>query len=313
MKRIGLFGFGCVAQGLYEILKKDTSDIEIVRICIKNASKTRGVDASLFTVDPREILDDPGLDAVIELIDDSDSARDIVFETLQRGIPTVSANKKMIAENLSELVRLRATHGTPLLYEGAVAGAIPVLQTLRHYFEGMPFTEIRAILNGSTNFILTRLKQHGVSYDAALREAQELGFAESDPSLDVQGFDPAYKSVILAYHGFGALIQPDHVHRTGIDQLTAYQMQQGRKEYSKVKLVSTIRQKGATVTATVQPEVITSNDPLYPIDDENNAILINGAFSGPQLLVGKGAGSLPTGFAVYQDLKKVLELEKVVV
>lgn len=311
MKRIGLFGFGCVAQGLYQILSENPSDVEIAKICIKNGNKSRGLRADLFTTDPREILDDPEIDVVIELIDEAEAAKAIVLETLRRGIPTVSANKKMIADNLEELVQLQSIHGTPFLYEGAVAGAIPILQNLRRYFAGIPFDEIRAILNGSTNYILTKMKKEGISYESALDEAQNLGFAESDPSLDVEGFDPAYKATILAYHGFGEFIRPDEVHREGINQLSPYYLQQGRKEYAKVKLIATIKREGHEVTATVRPEIIGHDDPLYPIDDENNAILIDGALSGPQLFVGKGAGSLPTGYAVFRDLKEILERDKV--
>lgn len=311
MKKIGLFGFGCVAQGFYQAITQQGFEAEVSKICIKNPHKERGISSELFTTDPREILDDPGLDVVIELIDDAEAAREIVFETLRKGIPTISANKKMIAENLEELVELQQVHGTTFLYEGAVAGAIPILQNLRNYLVQQPINEIRAILNGSTNFILTKMKQEGISYEVALEQAQALGFAETDPKLDVQGFDPVYKTVIIAYHAYGVILKPNQVYREGIDQLSSYLKQQGRKEYAKVKLVASIGQDESGVRASVRPLVLGANDPLYPVDLENNAIQINGAFSGPQLIIGKGAGSLPTGYAVLGDLKDILERERI--
>ncbi len=306
MKKIGLFGFGCVAQGFYEALTQQDIDAEVVKIGIKDASKPRGISPEYFTTDPGEILDDPEIDVIIELIDDSEAAKEIVFESLKKGIPTISANKKMIAENLESLVTLQNIHGTTFLYEGAVAGAIPILQNLRNYLTQQPVEEVRGILNGSTNFILTKMKQEGISYDAALQQAQRLGFAETNPELDVKGYDAVYKTVIIAYHTYGAILKPEQVYREGIDQLSSYLQQQGRKEYAKVKLVASIGQEESVVKASVRPLVLEVNDPLYAVDYENNAIQINGSFSGPQLIVGKGAGSLPTGYAVLGDLKEVL-------
>lgn len=311
MKKIGLFGFGCVAQGFYEALTQQGIEAEITKICIKDAGKERGISPDFFTTDPREILDDPAVDIIIELIDDAEAAREIVFESLKKGIPTISANKKMIAENLEELVTLKRVHGTTFLYEGAVAGAIPVLQNLRNYLTQQPIEEIRGILNGSTNFILTKMKEEGISYEAALEQAQLLGFAETDPKLDVQGFDAVYKTVIIAYHTYGSILKPSQVYREGIDQLSSYLQQQGRKEYAKVKLVASIGKEEFGVKASVRPLILDANDPLYAVDHENNAIQINGAYSGPQLIIGKGAGSLPTGYAVLGDLKEILEKEKV--
>lgn len=313
MKKIGLFGYGCVAQGFYEALKYQAFEVEVSKICIKNAGKERGISSDLFTTDPREILDNPEIDIVIELIDDAEAAREIIFETLKKGIPTISANKKMIAEHLEELVSLQQIHGTTLLYEGAVAGAIPILQNLRNYHTQQPIEEIRGILNGSTNFILTKMKQEGISYESALEQAQTLGFAETDPKLDVQGYDAVYKTVIITYHTYGTFLKPDQIHREGIDQLSSYLQQQGRKEYSKLKLVASIHKDESGVRASVRPMVLEAHDPLYPIDHENNAIQINGAFSGPQLIIGKGAGSLPTGYAVLGDLKALLERERILV
>ena len=311
MKKIGLFGFGCVAQGFYEVLTQQDLGAEISKICIKDPDKERGISSDLFTTDPREILDDPQVDLVIELIDDARAAREIVFETLAKGIPTISANKKMIAENLEGLIALQQLHGTTFLYEGAVAGAIPILQTLQNFLVHQPIDEIRAILNGSTNFILTKMKQEGISYEAALDQAQALGFAETDPKLDVQGYDAVYKTVIIAYHAYGQILDPGEVYREGIDQLSSYLLQQGRKEYAKVKLIASMAKDGSGVKASVRPLVLDAEDPLYSVDLENNAIQINGAFSGPQLMIGKGAGSLPTGYAVLGDLKKILNEDKV--
>ena len=309
MKRIGLFGFGFVAQGLYEALSRENVAAEIVKICIRNPNKSREIDVDFFTTDAREILDDSSIDVVIELIDDPVAAREIVFETLKRRIPTISANKKMIATHLKEIVQLQTLYGTPFLYEGAVAGSIPILQNIKKYYTSQKVKEVRAILNGSSNFILTTMKRDGVAYEAALEAAQVLGFAETDPFLDVQGYDAVYKTVIIGYHVFGRILKPEAIERDGIDQLSPYLLQQGRKEYTKVKLIATLNEGNHGVEASVKPEILSPDDPLYFVDDEYNAILIDGELSGPQLLVGKGAGSLPTGYAVYGDLKAILEEE----
>lgn len=308
MRKIGLFGFGCVAQGFFEALADSPIDnAQVKKICIKDKNKSRGIDPALFTDNPNDILEDSEIDIIIELIDDADAALGIVMAALNKGIPTISANKKMVAEHLEKLVTLQKTTGTPFRYEGAVCGSIPILENLENYYSSQRILQIRGILNGSTNYILTKMKSEGISFASALEQAKSLGYAESNPTLDVQGYDPMYKAIILAYHAFGIFIAPSDVARSGIDALTPLQQQQGRREYNKIKLVATLLFEEDQLQVKVAPEVINVNDPLYSIDYEFNAVEVHGAFSGKQLLVGKGAGSHPTGSAVLSDLNIILK------
>ena len=219
--KIGLFGFGCVGQGLYEALEKnDRVNAEIVKIGVKTPGKERPLPAELFAYDPGEILENDDIDLVVELIDDADKAFSIVKEALKRKKPVVSANKKMVAENLAELIALQKRYETPLLYEGAVCGSIPVIKTLEDYYALEQVKEIKGIFNGSTNYILTQVIEENKSYDEALHAAQVNGFAETDPTLDVEGYDPKYKLGIVLQHTFGIYVHPNDIFNQGIQNIT---------------------------------------------------------------------------------------------
>ncbi|MFY0689742.1 MAG: homoserine dehydrogenase [Cyclobacteriaceae bacterium] len=305
-KRIGLFGFGCVAQGFYAGLQQNPEiDAEIVRICVKNPDKERLAPSDLFTTEAADIIASQ-VDILVELIDDAKAAKRIVVEGLKAGIPVISANKKMIAENLRELVQLQQETQTPFLYEGAVAGSIPILYNLDQFFSTQSISAIRGILNGSTNYILTKMKLNEIGYEDALDEAQALGFAESDPALDVEGTDAAYKTAILGFHAFGQFVDPASIEKEGIDKLTANQILDSRKENHKLKLVCSIDLHNDQLSASVKPELVSESDALYAVDYEYNAISVNGNLSGIQTYVGKGAGSHPTGSAVLSDLNLLL-------
>src|SRR5688572_22872765 len=192
--KLGVFGFGCVGQGLYHVLHETHGvKAEIKKICVKNRTKQRPIPETFFTFNKEEILNDPEIDVVIELIDDAKAAFEIVKTALEHGKAVVTANKKMLAENLQEIYNLQKKHGKPVLYEGAVCGSIPILRNLEEYYDNDLISSIEGIFNGSTNYILTKVFEEKKSYADALKKAQELGFAESDPSLDVKGYDPKYK------------------------------------------------------------------------------------------------------------------------
>ena len=209
--KIGLFGFGCVGQGLYDILEKTDFKAEIVKICVKNKDKERSLPAHFFTYNSASILEDESISLVVELIDNADEAYEIVTTALKRGKNVVTANKKMVAEHLEELIQLQEEHGVSLLYEGAVCGCIPIIRTLEEYYDNELVFSVSGIFNGSSNYILTKVIQENLSYDVALKQAQELGFAESDPILDVGGFDPLYKLCIVALHAYGVIANPEEV------------------------------------------------------------------------------------------------------
>lgn len=301
--RIGLFGFGCVGQGLYETLNNSKNFVgEISRICIKDPQKPRKLPSSLFTIDKDEILTDPSIDVIVELIHDAKAALEIVVTALRNGKSVVTANKKMVAENLELLVELQAETGKAVLYEGAVCGSIPIIRTLEEYFGHEPLHEIKGIFNGSTNYILTKIFNEKLDYQKALHQAQEFGFAETDPTLDVKGFDAKYKLSILLTHAFGIHVSPDRIVNLGIDHLKKADLEYAREKGLKVKLIAQAQRIDDTIYAFVAPQFIKPDHALASIDNEFNAVTLNGEFCDDQLFIGKGAGSLPTGAAVLSDI-----------
>src|SRR5215204_4482806 len=218
---IGLFGFGVVGEGIYHVINSTPSlDATIKRICIKNTLKERAAPAEVFTTNYDDLLNDEEINLIVEFIDDSSEAYKIVTRSFQKGKPVVSANKKLIAENLKELIELQEKHNVSFLYEAAVAGSIPIIRNLEEYFDNDLLQGVCGIINGSTNYILTRLSE-GLTYSEALLEAQQKGFAESNPSLDVEGYDPTNKLTILLAHAYGIITKPTTVLRQGITRLHA--------------------------------------------------------------------------------------------
>lgn len=303
---IGLFGFGCVGQGLYKNLEHSQNlKAKINKICIKNESKERSLESSYFTTCREEILQNDTKDIIVELIDDADAAYEITSSALNSGKHLVTANKKMLAENFESLFDIQLRTGKSLLYEGACGGSIPIIRTLEEYYDNEELLGIRGILNGSTNFILSRMTNESISFDEALTQAQELGFAESNPFLDISGQDPRYKLCIIAAHAFGIILKPSDVLTLGIHNITSEDIDFARSLGCKIKLVAQIYKHEDKFRAYVIPSFISSPDLLYNIDNENNGIEVEGIFSGKQLFAGKGAGSLPTGSAVLSDISAI--------
>src|SRR6478672_7966537 len=209
---IGQFGFGTVGEGIYHILQQTPSlQAHIKKICIRNASKKRSVAPDFFTTDYEVLLNDPEINLIVELIDDAVEAFKIVTAAFERGKAVVSANKKLIAEHLPELLQLQQQYGVPFLYEASVCGSIPIIRNLEEYYDNDFLKSVCGIVNGSTNFILTKMEEEKLDYAEALRAAQALGFAESNPALDVQGIDAANKLVILLLHAYGIVAHPQQV------------------------------------------------------------------------------------------------------
>ncbi len=301
--RLGLFGFGCVGQGLYHVLDETPGiKAEIKKICVKTQGKARPLPEDLFTYSASAILNDPEIDVVVELIDDADAAFEIVKTALQNGKAVVTANKKMLAEHLEEIYQLQKTCGKPVLYEGSVCGSIPIIRNLEEYYDNDLLTGIEGIFNGSTNYILTKVFEEKTSYSDALKKAQELGFAESDPSLDVKGFDPKFKLVIAIAHTFGVFIKPDDVINIGIDRISDLDLKFARDNGYSIKLIARAFKIDNQVFGFVAPQFIESTHPLYAVRNEYNAVQVQSSFAEQQLFVGKGAGSYPTGSAVLSDI-----------
>jgi homoserine dehydrogenase len=301
--KIGLFGFGVVGQGLNDIIRSQHLNLEVVKIAIKNADKPRTLPASLFTTSHDEILDNPEINTIVELIDDADAAFKIVKKALSSGKNVVSANKKMIATHLQELVSLQAAHGTSLLYEGAVCGSIPIIRNLEEYYDNELLHGISGIFNGSSNYILSKIFNEGLAYETALKQAQDLGFAETDPILDVGGYDPKFKLTIATAHAYGLFIDPSKILNVGIQNLSDNDIQYAKEKNYKIKLVPTARKISTKQVVTyVLPKFVKADDFLYNVENEYNGVTVQAAFADKQFFFGKGAGGHPTGAAVLSDI-----------
>ncbi len=301
---IGLIGFGTVGRGLYEVLEKSPNDrVAIKKICIKDADKQRELPQEYFTTDADSLLNDPSLNLIVELIDDADAAYDLVTSALAKGKSVVSGNKKMIATHLTELIELQKTYGTALLYDASACGSIPVIRNLEEYYDNDLLKSITGILNGSSNFILTRIFNDKMDYHTALKLAQDLGFAESNPLFDVEGFDSLYKLVILAVHGFGTVINPDEVLNYGISNISDFDIQYAREKGYRIKLVAQVTKINKNeITLYVLPRLVTKDKYIYSVEDEFNGVVIQGEAYDKQFMFGKGAGAHPTGSAVLSDI-----------
>lgn len=304
--RIGLFGFGCVGQGLFDVLQRTPGlRTDIARICVKDRHKPRTLDASFFTYDAADLIDDPEIDIIVELIDDAEAAYDIVQRSMRAGKAVVTANKRMIATRLPALLALQEETGQPLLYEASTCGSIPIIRNLEEYYDNDLLDGVTGIVNGTTNFILTRLAASGgsgLSYADALQEATLRGFAESDPTLDVEAFDAAYKTAILAAHAFGAVIDPTTVVRRGITTIDAFDVRIAASQGFVVKLLARVVARDGRLSASAVPTFVSVHDPLSAINNEVNAVRLDAAFSEAQMLMGKGAGGGPTASAVLSDI-----------
>jgi homoserine dehydrogenase len=300
---IGLFGFGVVGQGLYDIIRTKHLNLEIIKIAIKDAHKQRSLPSHLFTTERDELLNNPEINTIVELINDTEAAFEIVSRALSSGKNVVSASKKMIALHLDELIELQNKYGTSLLYEGAVCGSIPIIRNLEEYYDNELLHSISGIFNGSSNYILSKGFIENLDYDTALKQAQDLGFAETDPTSDVGGFDAKYKLVIAAAHAYGVIVQPDEVFNLGIQNLSAYDLQYAREKNLKIKLVPVAKElDDRHVALFVLPKFVNDKEFLYNVEYEYNGVIVQAAFADQQFFFGKGAGGHPTGSAVLSDI-----------
>lgn len=301
---IGLFGFGCVGQGLYEVIEKTPGLQALIhRICVKSKNKNRSIDASHFTYDKWEILNDPKINIIVELIDDADAAFEIVSAALQRGKAVVTANKKMVAEHFETLKQLQETYQVPLLYEASVCASIPIIRNLEEYYDNDLLEKLKGIVNGSTNYILSKVFSENIAYDFALKEAQEKGYAESNPILDTGGFDAKYKLLILLAHAFGTVVKPEDILNIGIQNLGALELNYAREKGLKIKLIAQAFKNGEQgISAFVAPFFVDADEKLYQVDDVYNGVQLETAFTEKQFFQGKGAGAFPTASAVLSDI-----------
>lgn len=304
--KIGLFGLGTVGCGIVEVIAKArNAHAEIKKICVKDATKPRkiSINPELITQDRDEIFNDPEINLIVEVIDDAEAAYEIVSESLKRGIPVVSGSKTMIARHLPELIELQRENHTAMLYDASSCGSIPVIRNLEEYYDNDLLLEVKGILNGSSNYILSQVFDHNASYADALKKAQDLGFAESDPSFDIDGYDALFKLVIITVHALGVYVNPDDVFTYGISHIDESDINYAREKRMKIKLVAQVAKiADDKFTMFVMPEFVAPSKYIYSVDDEYNGIVIRGECYDRQFMFGKGAGSLPTASSILSDV-----------
>ena len=304
---IGLFGFGTVGSGLYDVLKRiGSKNVEIKRICVRDLNKQRGIDAE-FTNNADDIFNDPDINFIVELIDDADAAYDIVKRALKMELPVVSGNKKMLAHHIEELIELQARYNVALLYDASACGSIPVIRNLEEYYDNDLLTSVKGILNGSSNFILSKIFNEKMSYADALKLAQDLGFAESNPSLDIDGWDSLFKLIIITIHAFGLYVPPQDIFTYGISNMNDNDIRFANEKERRFKLVAHVEKLADNkLIMSVMPQLISRNKYIYSVEDEFNGVVIKGLFYDKQFMFGRGAGGYPTGSAVLSDITACL-------
>ena len=299
---IGLFGFGNVGHGLYDVLKRiNSTNVSIKRICVRHTDKERGVKAE-FTTDPEEIFADEDINLIVEVIDDADAAYDIVKRALKSRIPVVSGNKKMLGHHLPELIDLQEQYNTALLYDASACGSIPVIRNLEEYYDNDLLCSVKGILNGSSNFILSKIFNENMGYKEALKLAQDLGFAESNPTLDIDGWDSLFKLIIVTVHAFGVYVAPDDIFTYGISTMNDADIRFAKEKDRRIKLVAHVEKFDDRLIMCVIPQLISRNKYIYSVEDEFNGVVIKGLFYDKQFMFGRGAGGHPTGSAVLSDI-----------
>lgn len=303
--KIGLIGLGTVGSGVYKTLKS-FENVEVTKIAVRNLNKPRnieGLDESLVTDKPFDVVNDPDIDIVVELIGGLNPAYDLIKTAIENGKHIVTANKELLAKKGEELFTFAEKHNRVVLYEAAIAGGIPIIMPIKTILAGNKITKIEAILNGTTNYILTKMDVQGASYDEVLKEAQELGYAEADPTGDVEGFDAAYKITTLATLAFKKRIKIENVYREGITKIRAQDMHAANDLGYKIKLIaSAYLDENDRADVRVHPMLVSKKSTLAHIDYVTNAVSLSGHPVGSITLSGPGAGEFPTASSVAGDI-----------
>ena len=305
--RIGIIGLGTVGSGVYKTLQ-EMDDIEIVKIAVKNLNKPRSVEVptSMITDNPYDLVNDPSIDVVVELIGGVKPAWDFISTAIKNGKHIVTANKELLAKKGEELFNLAEEHNRVVLYEAAIAGGIPIIMPIKTILAGNKIRKIHAILNGTTNYILTKMDADGASYEDVLKEAQQLGYAETDPTGDVEGFDAAYKITTLATIAFKKRIKIENVYREGITKVRREDMAKANEFGYKIKLIATATiDENDNADVRIHPMLVSKDSMLAHIDYVKNAIAISGHPIGDIVLSGPGAGEFPTASSVVGDILSI--------
>ena len=308
--KIGLIGLGTVGSGVFKTLR-DFNHVEIVKIAVKNKNKKRnieGLDESIITDNPEEIVNDSSIDIVVELIGGLHPAFELITTAISNGKHIVTANKELLAKHGEELFRHAEANNKVILYEAAVAGGIPIIMPIKTILAGNKITKIEAILNGTTNYILTKMDRDGASYEDVLAEAQKLGYAEADPTSDVEGYDSAYKIAILSSISFKKRINIENVYKEGISKIKAQDIKAANDLGYKIKLVANAQLlEDGKIDVRVHPMLVPQDSILAHIDYVKNAIKLEGYPMGSIALSGAGAGEFPTASSVIGDILAIAD------
>jgi homoserine dehydrogenase len=312
--RIGILGCGNVGAALVQLIERQAAVItertgitlQVANVAVRNISRDREVNLAdgVLTRDAFAVVNDPNIDLIVEVIGGIEPARELISTALANGKPVITANKELLANVGHDLWAQSDAAGVDLLFEAAVAGGIPLIRALRESLRGEPVTRVMGIVNGTTNFILTKMTEEGADYSAALSEAQRLGFAERDPTADVEGFDAGAKAAIIASIAFGARVVAGDVYHEGISGVTAADISIARRLGYVVKLLAIAEQVGdsPTVAVRVHPAMVPLSHPLASVRDSYNAVFVEGDAVGSLMFYGRGAGGFPTASAVLGDV-----------
>ena len=303
--KLGLIGLGTVGTGVVKVLK-DFDNIEIVKIAVKNINKKRDIenfDTSLLTTDPYEIVNNPDIDIVVEVIGGIEPAYELLKTAVQNKKHIVTANKELLAKKGQKLFELANQNNVSILYEAAIAGGIPIIMPIKTTLAGNKINKIEAILNGTTNYILTKMEKEGVSYEEVLAEAQKLGYAETDPTGDVEGYDSAYKIATLATIALNQRVDINKIYREGITKISAKDMQFAKELGYKIKLIALARLTNDNrADVRVHPMLVPIKDCLASINGVTNSVVLEGFPVGRVMFAGPGAGEFPTASSVLGDI-----------
>lgn len=312
--RAAILGLGTVGSGVYKIIQnqkeefphKVGADIEVAKILVRNTKKVReGVDMNLVTNKWEDIINDDSIDIVIEVMGGIEPAKTYISEALQHGKHVVTANKDLIAEHGHELLDIAAEHKCDLLFEAAVAGGIPIIRPLKQCLAANKITEIMGIVNGTTNFILTKMTDEGMEFADALQLATDLGYAEADPTADIEGLDAGRKIAILASIAFNSRVTFSDVYTEGISKITAKDIKYAKELGCVIKLIATAKNSDSGIEVRVTPMFIPQSHPLASVNDSFNAVFVHGDALGDAMFYGRGAGELPTASAIMGDVVDV--------
>lgn len=310
--KVGLLGLGTVGTGVVRIVEGHQEDLQsqigspirIEKVLVKDRSKQRNIaiDADKLTEDPWEIVRNPDIDVIVEVMGGIDISKEIIMEALERGKHVVTANKDLMALHGTEILAKASEKGCDVMYEASVAGGIPIIRTLIEGFSSDRITKIMGIVNGTTNYIMTKMSQEGADYGEVLQEAQALGYAEADPTSDVEGLDAARKMTILARLGFRAKVALEDVSVKGISQVTQEDIRYARQLGYELKLLGIAEREEDSIHVSVQPTMVKNSHPIASVNGVFNAVYVHGEAVGETMFYGPGAGELPTATSVVADL-----------